>query len=663
MSLQVPCPKCQTVLKLPVEAIGKRVKCKKCEERFMIAAPITIPSTTPTSPPASPVVLPATDTAGESQMLSVAESLMAVAKPVEKPEVLEPDPPATTKANDDPFAFDAAPATTPQKASPSEAPTASGGGANPFGFDEGDSVVSVRGKSGSKSAPKREAKSIGDALTTDSEGRKPKATESKGLGNKKMLMILGGCFSLVVLGCGGLFGATYFFLIKPAQDELQKVNNSSTKNTPPATTTTTKSTVKDPKSKARADASARIDKALEEIKSKSTPATKPTTNEPPKAPEMAAPRPAFTKLPDAPANAAKIVSPAKLSFEMDFTISIILSAKVSGTRLVMLWRSNEGFQGVGVKDTLEVFDLTSGKSIAKREFNADGRISMNRQWAMLEGDVLVVEEDQAKISIWSVAGNKLIAEGVEAFAGVAGAANKVSQIEFLDANHVAVFDEFLHGQIFDTSTGKVVKGKVEVLAGGRFARPTGGVGYMALQSAIWKLKAKPNEFSKDTKALDLSFPGADAPVAFAVDSRGKAHVGVFQTLSGYVLSVGRNLQTAPTTSTFPKTIGKPQTPYFPLIGTTAAIPLENGLVPRTLLVDLETATAFGCLTDTGAAKHLIDSTGAKLWTIRPSSKTPTRIELIQASGDLDGQATMVEQAKSTGVPVGLIFTEKGIARE
>jgi hypothetical protein len=170
--LPVPCPQCGTVLKAPPEAVGRRVKCKKCEARFVIPAPGAAP------------VAPPPDIVGDSQMLSAVESLPAV--------------PAQL------FAFDSGP-----KPALDAAPAP----ANPFGFDDGDAVVSV-GKSKPTKKPAKAAKPEEAELELDEE---VKTKPVKPASNKKLFVLLGCFFFVAIFGCSGLSAGLTYLLISPSK--------------------------------------------------------------------------------------------------------------------------------------------------------------------------------------------------------------------------------------------------------------------------------------------------------------------------------------------------------------------------------------------------------------------------------------------------------------
>ncbi|MGL6075745.1 MAG: MJ0042-type zinc finger domain-containing protein [Fimbriiglobus sp.] len=651
MPLQVPCPKCQTILKVPDDAIGKRVKCKKCDERFMIAAPIAPSENAPV--PVLPVVLPPVDTVGESQMLSVAESLSTL-------------PPANPASSADPFAFDTGSAPAGNLASSAEVPPS----ANPFGFDEGDSVVSVRSKSGKRPEPKKPT--AADALkgSKDNDDDKPRSRKKPepAKSNKKLLLILGGCFMALFLGCAGIGVGAYFWIKGEAQKliDQQKTATSNTKDKDAGKTTTPPTTAKEAEPKPKGgDTKGKANETKGATGRKGEPklATEPEA----KMTESAPPAMAMSKLPGLPKEATKVLAKPRLTYDVNIPFTDILDVKTpskNADRVAILYRSNAGFQGAGAKDTVEIHDLNTKKIIGKREFPADGSVNKNRRFAFCpHGDSVAIEENGNKLSIWTFDVPNLMADKINPFEGLTDSSGKIHTLEFFDELHLMVIDDTLVGQTLKTVEGKVIPQKSvpkPSKPGVVLARSNAGVGYAIVENEIHRLWMRPTEVAVfDNRMAKLTTPGT--PLQFAVDGRGKATVTIFGG-KPTTLQASRAVDGQGPLIPLPDGLGKPLTPYFPYVGTIAAIPFDNGLVPQTLLLDLESSTLFALLTDTGAAKHITDLSGHSFSTIRPKATDPTKCQLIQTSSDLDDLRKLVNEASTSKTLVPLVFTDKGIMK-
>ena len=137
MALEVPCPNCKSVLRAPEEAVGRKVKCKKCEHRFVIpgaAGPSESLAESlmlsvveaPASKPA-PMAMPPAPSAAVTKHAPIKVAAL-IADPIE---VLVPDDegvvvvsaPAPAAAADA-FAFDPTPAKNGKKKDRQDAPIA-----------------------------------------------------------------------------------------------------------------------------------------------------------------------------------------------------------------------------------------------------------------------------------------------------------------------------------------------------------------------------------------------------------------------------------------------------------------------------------------------------------------------------------------------------------
>lgn len=421
MSIEVPCPNCQSVLKAPDGMAGKKARCKKCQHPFRIPGQ-----------PAGPV-----DSVADSEHLSVVTASPFAFDGSAEAQPVSPPPPAKAAR------------TTKPVAAPAEEPD------NPFSMPSGaisDDDTPPEPKSKSKY---RKGDSKADAKVdskiekskSKSKFRQPAATKPSGGGGVKKILT----FGVLGLLCAAAGGAGIYFFMMPKEKPAVAVV--------PATA---------------APAPVVVEKAKDDKKAAPK---KPNvaSNEPNKAsvakPEAAAkaksrvvfniPR-TLDKMPDP--SKLKIVEKPKDVIALDHNYGSVRKVIVGGKDgpvAIVIRHTFDGFQGKGGKDTVDRYSLTSGTRVDRTEIESDGLTWPRATDISPNGERLAIDSPANKITIYQLSDKgKKILDGFDPYPDAKGKSPGIAAIYFLDDNAIAVVSKEGTVDAFDITTkAKTVTGK------------------------------------------------------------------------------------------------------------------------------------------------------------------------------------------------------------
>ena len=517
--------------------------------------------------------------------------------------------------------------------------------ASPFGFDEGDAVVAVR-KPGS--VAKHKLNAAAPAPTAKSS---------------KRLLLLGGGVVVVALAGAGL--AAFLFL-QPSTPVAEAVARKDK-----------------PKEKAARPANAKVPPNEAVL----APIPPPPGEEPkpaaPAAPVAAKAPPAgraaggvaFDKLPAPPAGARKVVAPARASVALDAPLDAVQAVLFGAARpqvVAVLWRSNSGFQGLGVKDTLDVYAAT-GARLSRVELLADGLApGVPRRLALSpDGRHAATELPAGKLTVFLLVGGKPVIDGVEPFADSPDAKG-LAWLGFLDDGHVGVLDRAGNGQSWSLAAAKGVaadppRPKRAAFAA-TFSEAVGGVAYTYVGPTATRVAMTP----KAVAGADTPQPGASAAgfnaaqgaTAVALDGTGKTLAALFPgktPADGFALLLAKPADAAPPGPlAFPAAAGPADDVRF-LAGDTL-LAVQSNRRAATTLFDAEGRTAVAYVTGLGPTRQYGDPAGRQLWWLLPDAKDATKSRLCAASADFDDYQPTLAEARAARTPVPLVVTEMGIEK-
>ena len=568
---------------------------------------------------------------------------------------------------------------------PSDAPTSDGSvllneadkpavptTANPFGFDEGDAVVAVR-------KPGSVAKLSADAPRSAAPAKSAKT----------LLLLVGGAVGLVLAGVGAT-AAVFVLVLKPAAPVAEAVPRKEK----------AKEAVKDG-AKAPRPAGGKVppnEAVLAPIppppEDNPAPAVKPDAPAPAMVAKAAAPVAgkaappptgqaaggiAFDKLPAPPAGPRKLVAPARVNIALDAPLDTVLLVRFSTTRpqvVAVLWRSNAGFQGAGVKDTLDLYAAT-GARLARTEIAADvlDKSAVRRLELSPDGRHVAMEYPLGQLTVVHAASGKVVLKGVNPFEGVAyeKELNAFAHLAFLGDGHVAVVNSLGYGHAWDLGTGKGVppaspKVPRDTLAS-VFSETVNGVAYAYVNSRGIKVAMTPTAVA----TLESSPPALSAqayyrfrvtPVAVAIDGQGKTVAAVFngsERNEATTVLVTESAATAPPPPfALPAAAGPADDVRF-LAGDTLVAVQSNKRTATTFL-DAESRTAVAYVTAAGPTVQYGDPAGRRLWWLLPDAKDAKKSRLLAASADFDDYQATLTEARAARQPVPLLLTEAGIEK-
>jgi len=368
---------------------------------------------------------------------------VTVAEPVAA-RIVRPEPVAKI----DPFSFDSPPEKNGKKAAPKEAAAAvpAAGGGDPFSFDAGSAAATTDDAEEDDGSPPK-------------KGSRTAKSRAKSGSGKKLVLILVGAFVLMCLGCGGASAAVYFLVIEKSKAVISEVEANKAAPPPPPVPEVAGKDAKDAKGKDKAK-----DPVKPPIKGKDpepqlvdprpgippkTPKNPPVT---PMPPVMTAP--AFT-LPSAPTGKVELIARKKETIPMDLPATAIRGVRFANSDppvAAVLWRSVEGFQGAGAKDTVDIYATRTLRRSDRVEFSADGFTGPRAFEVGPGGDRLAIEGPPGKLTVYDFAKKEKSIDGIDPFEGAAGRVLPITAIRFVTPDSVAVFDSAGSVVVFDVNT-------------------------------------------------------------------------------------------------------------------------------------------------------------------------------------------------------------------
>ena len=541
---------------------------------------------------------------------------------------------------------------------------------SPFGFDDGDAVVAVR-KPGSTAKHK---------LSADRAAAAPPAAKS----SKKLLLIAGGAVALVLTGVS-LVAVVVVMALKPAAPVAEVAPRKDK----------AKDKAKEPQKATRPGGRVPPNEAvlppIPPPPDENPPAAAPAISAKP-GPAAAKPGPAaakpvkptepagvagggvaFDKLPTPPAGARKLVAPARVSVALDAPLDAVRAVLFSADRpqvVAVLWRSNAGFQGAGVKDTLDVYPAT-GPRVARLDLSADGLApGVPRRLALSPDGLHVATELPAgKLSVMLVSSGKPVIDGVDPFADTPDAKG-LAYVAFLDGGHVAVLDRAGSGQSWALATGKGVAGPPRpkrAAFGSVFSEVVKGVAFTYVGPTATRLAMTPAAVA----TADAAQPGASAggfnvatgPVAVALDGSGKTLAAVFPAKApadGFALLFSKLADATP-----PGPLGFPAAgpaDDVRFVAGDTLLAVQSSRRAATTLFDTESRTAAAYVTALGPTLQYSDPDGRRLWWLLPDAKDAKKSRLFGANADFDDYQATLAEARAAKQPVALVVTEAGIEK-
>ncbi|HEX4613911.1 MAG TPA: hypothetical protein VH092_37365, partial [Urbifossiella sp.] len=440
--LQVACPGCQAPLKAPDTMAGKKARCRKCNTPFRI-----------------PGAAPAADSAGDSQMLSVADPAARPAPPVQEEDIpsalpVEDEPLPAVMIEDDPppaagdlFAFTEAPAEpaakkprrprdqddTDRSPPPAAPPPAAG---DPFTFtdaptgpadkkkrrprDQDDADRADDRRSPSPAAPPpaagdpfsfadapagpadkkiRPPRDEGDDDRADDRRDRRPADRKKpagGGGGLGKVVVAAAVFAVVV---GGIVAGVLVFLNKPAEQAKNEKKDDKKPDAPAADPTPA------PPPSGKADpTSTGKDKDAKVAKGGSPP--KGAKGKGGKGGGMLALPPGqVLAFPARPAAPKKVTDPSSnpVPVAVPFAeVRRLFPPPKAEADIGVAWRSYAGFQGSGEKITLSLFSPNSGKEVVKVEGDGDGTPDPACDLSADGGTFALGNRTTGKVTVWDV---------------------------------------------------------------------------------------------------------------------------------------------------------------------------------------------------------------------------------------------------------------------
>ncbi len=654
MPIDVICPKCHSKLRAPDEVVGKKVRCKKCQEKFKVPNP------------GEPI-----DSVGDTQMLSVVEvpkpapalaeaialddsafdePLPAVVKVAVAPSPSEVDddrPKKKKKPKEKPliggeptFAMpgaseDAAPIHVP---APPHASQFTFGAPVPISDDDEDD------RPKSKKKKPREEDEQDDEEYDDRPKKKGVAKPAK---SKKMLYILGGL--AFVLGCGAAAGVYFFVVVKPAAEAISKA-------------TVTVGTIPTKKDESAKPGSTRPTKPAS--------GTEPTTPPPKPVGPVVTP---FTVPADLPATGV-VVAPGTLTplpFSPDSVRQIHgFDHPLHGPMLLAIYQSQAGFNGRGAEDTFVRFDLERKTAL---EFTAPAdRIAGLRIFDISDsGDRIAIEAPQGRLTVYDFRTKSKLFDGLDLYAGLPEREGPIA-FGFGDpeGNFVAAVDKFGAVDVWDikerqrTVTGTPDPEKSPVAVGPR--QRVSEYGQLAGKGWLKSVRWKTGQFSPKIKVPALT--GVPTVVAGQVEGGSVIHTALVQTPEGgadqEVLIVDKVATENPGATAaavwripLPAAAGVPKSLRWIESDKILTLGFEAG--DRLLLLDFQEKTPLVYL-KAGQEKTKLSATGAHA--LMPNPKVLGKAAVLQAAIPGNALAPILELAKVNKVPERVLAKPEGLSR-
>ncbi len=437
MSIEVPCPNCQSVLKAPDGMAGKKARCKKCQHSFRIPGEA-----------AGPV-----DSVADSEHLSaIAPSPFAFDGSAEATPVSPPPPAKPTRA--------VKPAVAEKRKAPAPVDDAEPIADNPFSIPStaiSDDETPPEAKSKSKyrkGDSKADAKVDSKVEKSKSKSRQPAAAKTGGTGGgvKKILM-----FGVVGLLCAAAGGAGIYFFMLPKDKATTPLASAPTVPDKPAPVVAEKA--KDDKKATAANLRKRA---------ASNEPNKVSVESKPEAGAKAKSRVALTisrtldKIPDP--TKLKVIEKPKDVLSLDHNYGSVRKLIVGGKDgpvAVVIRHTFDGFQGKGAKETIDRYALTTGQRVDRTEIDADGLTWPRATDISPNGERLAIDSPTGKVTIYQLSdkGKKLL-DGFDPYPEAKGKPPGIAAVYFLEDNSIAVVSKEGTVDVFDITTkAKTVTGK------------------------------------------------------------------------------------------------------------------------------------------------------------------------------------------------------------
>ena len=438
MSIEVPCPNCQSVLKAPDGMAGKKARCKKCQHSFRIPGEA-----------AGPV-----DSVADSEHLSaIVPSPFAFDGSAEATPVSPPPPPAKpTRAVKS--------AVAEKRNAPAPVDDAEPIADNPFSIPSNaitDDETPPEAKSKSKyrkGDSKANAKVDSKVEKSKSKFRQPSAAKTGGSGGgvKKILM-----FGVVGLLCATAGGAgIYVFML---QKEKAATPQASAPTVPDKPALVVAEKANDDKKPTAANL--RKGAASNEPNKVSV-ASKPEAGAKAKSRVTLTISRTLDKIPDQ--MKLKVIEKPKDVLSLDHNYGSVRKLIVGGKDgpvAVVIRHSFDGFQGKGAKDTIDRYALTTGQRVDRTEIEADGITWPRATDISPNGERLAIDSPTGKVTIYQLSdkGKKLL-DGFDPYPEAKGKSPGIAAVYFLEDNSIAVVSKEGTVDVFDITTkAKTVTGK------------------------------------------------------------------------------------------------------------------------------------------------------------------------------------------------------------
>jgi predicted Zn finger-like uncharacterized protein len=596
MPVEVPCPNCQAVLRAPDDSAGKRVKCKKCDHRFVIPGAKA-------------------DSVGESQMLSV----------IEQPVLTAPSAP-------------------PAVVSP----------ANAFSFDAGPSADG-------QEAP----------LVQSPRGTKKPASK----GGSKIVLILGIIAFMLFLGCAGGGSAIYFLVIKPVGTAVAEIST----NLGPASKKETKA--KETKSKTtKTSDKAKETAPVEPVEPEPMPM--PKVGPMPKLPKVG-PMPkggtpvaagggaagkTFT-MPAAPDANGKIIATPRFKIPLEIPSSAIKDIIFipSNPPLVgVLWNSAIGFQGSGMKDTVDVYSARTQIRTDRFEYAVEGASTQRVFDLAPEGAKFASAFSKDKLYVHNLEAKAKLLDGFNPFMDAAvKRAGPPAAVRFSSPTQLLVFDSQAGIDVWDLATKQKAssEGPLSTSPGRVFVtEPSEGKLYVFAGESVQPISLTGQKAGapivvggSGSQAMGIGLDAAGTRAAVAYQSTGKPLFGlaVLDLRKG-----GISGQLA-----LPEQAGVPNDAGCFGNGAQAMIITNNR--NNAVLYDTENDTAAAYLSaqpGKPAVQIYCDGVSGRICWVMPDPADPKKSLLLGVESIFDGYGTLVEESRTSRKPIPLSLRIDGLAK-
>ncbi|OWK40433.1 MJ0042-type zinc finger domain-containing protein [Fimbriiglobus ruber] len=662
MALEIPCPQCQSILRAPEEAIGKRVRCKKCNHRFHV--------------PSDEIVL---DVLADSQMLSAIDSPVVV--PPAQPAPVVPKPAANPAPDDLGLVEEPGAAAAPVVISGAAAASS-----NPFSFDGGSGPAPILAGT-DDAAPPSPSKS---RRRHAGHGDKAPAHDDKGpkKSGRKMILILGSLAAVMFFGCAGGVGAIAYYFGKTQQVAQAPPSAKADAARGVADAGKAKDKGKDKaKDKAEGKADAK-GKDLAKSEPLSTDAASPPAPGPEKpaarqmkpaamkagavaTPAPAAPAaPVVFALPAPPTGAVQPVAREKVKIVMEAPVAAVRSVRFAHGAVpvaAVLWKSTPAFQGAGAIDTVDVYSTATKNRAERVTFPADG-VTGDRLFDISpDGSRIVLELPAGKLTVYEFDKKVKPLDGIDPFAGVAGRSGPAVAARFISPTRLAVIDRAGTVDVWDVGT------KARVVTG----TPAGAADPKAAAAVAGAVAGGTVPVGSRGEVLQVDVDKGAARPGIAADPMNKAVLAVAADPTGKRLAAAYSGSAPGTSSLVVVDPSNPDGRISVPLPTAAGEPVDVTFAgPELVVVYVGVGRSGAILYDTearvacaylrtasgGDAAQYADPVDGQLWWIVPDPANAKKSFLCGTSADFDGYQGVVEQAKADKKPVFLVVRPDGLAK-